>query len=104
MRQLHSRLGVAYMATDLLKIDGVAQVFSLCHHPAFIFCDNGQKEMEFVLCRPHLRAGDIIAVHDYGTEFNPRRPEIVVAAAGLRPWEPEGFSHEQTLLGMWSVP
>lgn len=36
-----------------------------------VFCDNGNKPVEFNSIIPYLERGDIIAVHDWGTEFNP---------------------------------
>ena len=47
-----------------------------------VFCDNGNKPVEFNSIIPYLEKGDIIAVHDWGTEFNP--PDV----------------HDYTLLGL----
>ena len=47
-----------------------------------VFCDNGNKPVEFNSIIPYLERGDIIAVHDWGTEFNP--PDV----------------HDYTLLGL----
>lgn len=41
------------------------------NHPFLLFCDNGNKPLEFQTFGPMLRAGDYLAVHDWGTEMNP---------------------------------
>lgn len=35
-----------------------------------LFCDNGNKPLEFKTFVPHLDVGSIVAVHDWGTEFH----------------------------------
>jgi predicted O-methyltransferase YrrM len=40
-------------------------------HPLLLYCDNGDKRREFAHFLPLLRQGDLIAVHDWGTEFGP---------------------------------
>lgn len=37
--------------------------------PALVFCDNGDKPREFAWIVPRLQPGDVVAVHDWGTEF-----------------------------------
>lgn len=44
------------------------------NHPLLLFCDNGNKPREFAEFVPLLRPGDLVAVHDWGTEMNP--PDI----------------------------
>ena len=39
------------------------------NHPLLLFCDAGNKPQEFQTFVPQLTAGDIVAVHDWGTEF-----------------------------------
>lgn len=41
------------------------------HHPALLFCDGGNKPRELQTFASWLAPGDLAAVHDYGTEFNP---------------------------------
>lgn len=38
-------------------------------HPLVLFCDGGNKPKEFQTFVPLLWAGDLVAVHDYNTEF-----------------------------------
>ena len=45
--------------------------------PALIFCDGVEKELEFKLLAPLLIPGDVIGVHDAGTEFDSKLPKIV---------------------------
>ena len=40
------------------------------NRPTIFFCDDGNKPREFQTFVPHLRSGDYVAVHDFGTEFN----------------------------------
>lgn len=65
---MHSRSIVA----DLFK-EGRARIEALLSsdegHPLCLFCDNGDKRREWREFVPLLRAGDFIAVHDWGVEF-----------------------------------
>ena len=50
--------------------DGSARrVINELPHPLILLCDNGEKPREFREFAPLLKAGDIIAVHDFGNEF-----------------------------------
>ena len=42
----------------------------LAERPCLLFCDGGNKPREFQTFTPWLTPGDIVAVHDAGTEFN----------------------------------
>ena len=46
-------------------------------HPLLLLCDGGNKPKEVQTFTPLLRAGDIVAVHDWGTEFGPADLEPV---------------------------
>lgn len=39
------------------------------NHPLLLYCDDGNKPREFQTFVPHLRAGDLVAVHDWNVEF-----------------------------------
>jgi cephalosporin hydroxylase len=39
--------------------------------PVILFCDNGNKPLEFRTFAPQLHPGDVIAVHDWDNEFSP---------------------------------
>lgn len=39
------------------------------NHPCLLYCDDGNKPREFQTFVPHLRAGDLVAVHDWDVEF-----------------------------------
>lgn len=39
--------------------------------PTLLYCDNGSKPTEVQLFAPTLLTGDILAVHDWGTEIYP---------------------------------
>lgn len=34
-----------------------------------LYCDNGKKPLEVATFSPYLKSGDILVVHDWGTEF-----------------------------------
>ena len=40
-----------------------------------LFCDGGNKVREFKTFAPHLKKGDIIAVHDWMTEIFPENTQ-----------------------------
>ena len=46
-------------------------------HPLILLCDGGQKELEFKMFVPSLRAGDIVGAHDWNREFWPHSVEPV---------------------------
>jgi hypothetical protein len=52
--------------------DKPGAVVSSFVHPVVLFCDNGDKPREVATFAPHLQPGDLLVVHDYGTEFWPR--------------------------------
>jgi len=43
----------------------------LCGRPErkLLFCDNGDKKREINLFGPLLKPGDVLAAHDFGTEW-----------------------------------
>lgn len=57
------------------QVDIFAEPERVVHHlesPAVLFCDNGDKPREVATFAPHLQPGDLLVVHDWGTEFQPR--------------------------------
>ena len=113
-KYLHERLGVHFEFVNVLNPEAPKQLLELCQQrigyspesKIFLFCDNGGKETEFRLFAPHLRRGDLIAVHDYGTEFDPNRPEIVnmVKKLRLEPWREAEMVADGAYIGIWKVP
>jgi hypothetical protein len=60
--------GFEFVAGDCLTEDmrgGVHKFVDRSSETAMIYCDNGEKAMEFPFYAPVLRPGDVIAVHDY---------------------------------------
>jgi len=47
------------------------------HRPLLLFVDGGSKKWEVARFVPELKQGDYVAVHDYGTEFQPEDVEPV---------------------------
>jgi len=56
---------------DIQKQSGRDMVVDIISKPGrtILFCDNGNKIWEFLTFVPHLKAGDIVAVHDWGAEI-----------------------------------
>jgi len=68
------RMRIPFIRGDVLGDPAIVESAILASHeqsdaPLVIFCDNGNKPQEVELYAPMLRAGDYIAVHDWGTEF-----------------------------------
>jgi len=76
-QELHCRLGVKFIQADCHKLAELVSVLESLLRPALLFCDGGDKELEFQLLCPLLQEGDIVGVHDVGTEFQIERPEIL---------------------------
>lgn len=83
--QAESR-GLEFATFDRVRMDGhdqpgfhqldifadPAKVAGFLRSPAVLFCDNGDKPREVQVFAPFLEPGDLLVVHDYGTEFFPR--------------------------------
>lgn len=67
------QLAEHFWQQDLLEagVDQVRQTIAGSPHPLILLCDNGNKPRELELYVPGLAPGDLIAVHDWGTETNP---------------------------------
>lgn len=112
-KELHKRLGVHFQKFNVLSATAPKRLLALCRSHIgygpkknlFLFCDNGGKEREFLLFAPHLIPGDVIAVHDYRTEFNPDDLEIsdMIAELGLRQWKEAELDHDSAFIGIWEV-
>lgn len=61
----------AFVSEDVLY-NGTT-VLALIAQPGqtILYCDNGLKPKEVQLYAPHLKSGDLLAVHDWGTEIYP---------------------------------
>ena len=55
--------------------------------PVLLFIDGGCKRKEFAAFVPALSPGDFVAVHDYGTEFQPEHVEPVAEMVVRVFWE-----------------
>jgi len=51
--------------------------------PILLFCDNGDKPREFREFVPHLRVGDCVGVHDWGSEIH--RADVTIFGDALKP-------------------
>ena len=47
----------------------VRDLISQAPRPFVLFCDDGNKPLEVATFAPALRTGDVLAVHDLGTEI-----------------------------------
>lgn len=67
------KLGVRLLTMDLLSeatIEPMRQLIANLPKPLVLFCDNGNKPLEWSCFVPLLSPGDFAVVHDWGTEFN----------------------------------
>ncbi len=62
-------LGGRFVQADVLADSMEVQVLGDLPRPILVFCDNGNKPLEFARYITSLTDGDFIAVHDWGTEF-----------------------------------
>jgi hypothetical protein len=44
----------------------------------FFFCDNGKKDEEVMTYAGYLRPGDMLGVHDWGSEIDPQKVEHIL--------------------------
>jgi len=66
------KLGTQVLSMDLLSeatIEPMAELFARLPKPLILFCDNGNKPLEWNRFVPLLSPGDFAAVHDWGSEF-----------------------------------
>jgi cephalosporin hydroxylase len=65
------RREVCYVVGDIFSGQGLEWLVRYCKdgRRKILFCDNGNKAMEITMLGPHLNKGDILAGHDYGTEW-----------------------------------
>lgn len=103
---LHQRLGVRMITCDAMHKAHVETLLSQLKRPCFIFCDNGNKPEEFNVYAPELKSGDVIAVHDNGSEFFADAPQAqeVASRCGLVRWRREELDQDKNLLAIWSKP
>lgn len=57
-----------FMKRDCFEFEDEVGTFVKRPGRTFLFCDGGNKEREFNTFSKYLKMGDIIAVHDWGTE------------------------------------
>ena len=60
---------VVFYECDILKKPD-SRLVNLCKNPRkkVLYCDNGDKVKEFKMYAIHLNSGDLLGVHDWGTE------------------------------------
>jgi hypothetical protein len=68
-----------------------------------MFLDGGDKPHEFSLFVPALKAGDIVAVHDWGRAIKRPWVEHIIELKGLQPVLEEDNIKLETLTRMWEV-
>lgn len=61
------------------------EIANVVRHPgrSLLYCDNGQKITEFRMYAKHLKAGDVIGAHDWGTEIKDADVEDAIKEHGL---------------------
>ena len=101
---LAQKLGLdEHFIHDDLWIGGLATVRELCSredwHPLFLLADDGDKPKELRTFVPMLQAGDIVGVHDWGTEVN--EGDIDPVRALLTPYLLETCESIDSMLRFW---
>jgi len=62
------RFDLAFTCGDIFKQSGEIVSRLQCPGQTILFCDNGNKTKEVRRFAPHLKPGDLLAVHDWETE------------------------------------
>lgn len=67
----HPALHGPFQGGNVFDADGahLKWLLDIAPHPLILFCDGGDKQMEFRMFVPSLRPGDIVGAHDWGSEF-----------------------------------
>lgn len=91
--------GVNFSLCDVLKEPQPVANLIIQPGRTFLLCDNGNKIEEFKLFAPCLKPGDVIAAHDYytdywqaGAEITPEAVAETVIRLRLMRWMPEVFN------------
>ena len=53
------------------KNEELASILRDANRPKLLYCDNGNKKVEVELYSKYLYKGDVLGVHDWGTEIFP---------------------------------
>lgn len=79
----------------------IEEIHQLIGRPgtSIVFCDGGNKPLEFELYAPALKLKDYIAVHDYGTEAKAEQLQDTIDKNCLWPVVPESW--RGTLTRVW---
>ena len=105
-KRLHHRLGVMFYLADCHDRSALGMLLNKVPRPALVFVDGGHKTTEFLLVAKLLGPGDVIGVHDIGTEFHlTNEIQATVDEMGLKliPYEDQP-TMEETLAIYWEIP
>jgi cephalosporin hydroxylase len=92
-RGLAKFLGVQFIQGDVFRNEENIGYQIQMEGVTYLLCDNGNKPEEFNLFKDYLKSGDIIAVHDYCTEWWPWS-EVTpnqLDLAGVEPFHQQHF-------------
>jgi len=83
--ELFDRLGIDLWLGDLRSENTKEVVRQLIAKGGrtFIYCDNGNKALEFQDFAPCLKSGDVIGVHDWGLEIFEKDTKLLAEEVGL---------------------
>lgn len=87
-KKVHSKIsGANYYIGDAWepKCVEMVEIIMSTEGKAFILCDGGNKVKDFSTYFPLMRAGDWIALHDFGKEFR----ETDLPQTDLKPYRPD---------------
>lgn len=102
-RFMLTTLGVRQEIADCRDEEVARRLIYWVQRPLLVFCDNGYKKDEFGRYAPLLFAGDLIGVHDCGTEFHPDADDTkaVVAANHLERIYQAELDEDRTIAAFW---
>jgi len=105
-KRLHHRLGITFCQADCHDRSVLGMLMNKVPRPALVFVDGGHKTTEFLLVAQLLGPGDVIGVHDVGTEFHlTDQVQFVVDGQALKQIPYEGQpTMEETLTVYWEIP
>lgn len=103
IRSVMNMLEIEPLLGDILEntesIGGVRMFIKNSEKGLCLFCDNGNKEKEIELYAPYLKQGDVLLVHDWGTEVHAEN--IAPYLVGYMPVAHEVAEAMQSHLRAW---
>ena len=101
-QRIFDKLSITKHTMDYFSDAGVALVMSIIgSSPTYLYCDGGNKPMEFFKFVPMIPINSVVSAHDWPGEIVPADIDRAVKAhnLNLQPWEPDNW--QPLALGTW---